>query len=420
VAITDFVAPLYELGRIGDGAALAVAILLGAAFGWFLERGGLGSARKLAGQFYLADFTVFKVMFSAIVTAMLGLFWLGQLGVVDVARVYVPETDLLPQLVGGLVFGAGFVIGGLCPGTSCVAAATGRLDGLAVVAGMLGGIWVFSEAFPVLEPFYMSTPRGTLTLPALLGVPHGVAVFAVVAIALVAFIGAERLRAPGDSSERASRMAKHFRTHRRLAVLAGALGTLALAAGEPYPARRNAAGDAGYVTAIDVARWLRDPRPGLRLVDVRADSAFTAYHIPGAKHIPLAELPRREWPRDAVVVVYADDDASAGEGARLIRGVHTVRVLRSGLLAWIDQIVEPRLVPLPPTATLAEQTARREQLELSRYFGGTPIVSPSAAPSSLRPLSPTRSPLAAGAPRAPARRPQSEAAAVARVIRRGC
>jgi hypothetical protein len=187
------IAPLYELGHIGDGAGLAVALLLGAGFGWFLERGGLGNARKLAGQFYLIDCTVFKVMFSAILTAMLGVFWLGKLGVVDVSRVYVPETYLLPQLVGGLVFGAGFVIGGLCPGTSCVAAATGRLDGLAVVAGMLAGIWLFGEAFPLVERFYASTPRGPFTIPHFLGVSHGVIIFVVVAIALGSFVGAERL-----------------------------------------------------------------------------------------------------------------------------------------------------------------------------------------------------------------------------------
>lgn len=191
------IAPFYELGRIGDGAGLVVALVLGTAFGWFLERGGLGNARKLAGQFYLTDFTVFKVMFSAILTAMLGLFWLGKLAVVDVSRVYVPETYLLPQLVGGLVFGAGFVAGGLCPGTSCVAAATGRLDGLALVAGMFAGIWLFAEAFPMLERFYGSTPRGTLTIPTLLGVPHGVVVFALVAIALGAFVGAGRFERAG-------------------------------------------------------------------------------------------------------------------------------------------------------------------------------------------------------------------------------
>jgi len=193
----DAIAPLYELGRIGDGAGLASALVLGVAFGWFLERGGLGNARKLAGQFYLADFSVFKVMFSAIVTAMLGLFWLGWLGVVDVSRVYVPETYLLPQVLGGLIFGGGFVVGGLCPGTSCVAAATGRLDGIAVLGGMLGGIWLFGEAFALLERFYTSTPRGTFTLPALLGAPHGVVVFALVVIALAAFALVGRLERAG-------------------------------------------------------------------------------------------------------------------------------------------------------------------------------------------------------------------------------
>lgn len=187
VPVAEVLAPLHALGRISDGMGLAVALILGTAFGWFLERGGLGNARKLAGQFYLQDFTVFKVMFSAIVTAMLGLFWLGKLGVVDVSRIYVPETYLLPQLVGGLIFGVGFVIGGLCPGTSCVAAATGRLDGLALLSGMLGGIWVFGEAFPLVQRFYESTPHGTFVLPALLGVSHGVAVGAIAFVALGAF-----------------------------------------------------------------------------------------------------------------------------------------------------------------------------------------------------------------------------------------
>src|SRR6185503_18302804 len=121
---------------------LLIALAIGIAFGFTLERAGLGSAPKLAGQFYLTDFTVFKVLFSAIVTAMLGAFWLGRLGILDLSAVYVPETWLVPQLAGGVVFGAGFVIAGLCPGTSCVAAASGRGDGAAVVGGMFTGVLV--------------------------------------------------------------------------------------------------------------------------------------------------------------------------------------------------------------------------------------------------------------------------------------
>jgi uncharacterized membrane protein YedE/YeeE len=172
---------------------LVIAALIGVAFGWTLERAGLGSAPKLAGQFYLTDLTVFKVMFSAIVTAMLGAFWLSRLGILDLSQVYVPETFLLPQLAGGLLFGVGFVVAGLCPGTSCVAAATGRGDGAIVMLGMFGGVLATGLAFAPLRHFYESTGRGSLTLPDVLRVPYGVVVCAVVAMALIAFQFAERL-----------------------------------------------------------------------------------------------------------------------------------------------------------------------------------------------------------------------------------
>lgn len=190
-------APWYVYGVIGDGAGLAIALLLGIGFGWFLERGGMGSAKKLAGQFYFTDFAVFKIMFSAIVTAMLGLFWLSRLGWVDLAQVHVPETWLLPHIAGGIVFGVGFVMGGLCPGTSCVAATTGRIDGFMVVAGMASGIVGFGFAFPWIRWFYESTPRGALTLPEVFHLPHGVLVFLVVAIALGGFALAERIERLG-------------------------------------------------------------------------------------------------------------------------------------------------------------------------------------------------------------------------------
>jgi uncharacterized membrane protein YedE/YeeE len=186
-------APLSEYGLLGAGGSLAAALLIGVAFGFCLERSGLGSARKLVGQFYLTDLAVFKVMFSAIVTAMLGAFWLARLGVLDLGRVYVPETWLLPQLVGGAAFGGGLAVAGLCPGTSCVAAATGRGDGLAVVAGFFAGVLGAGLAIPSMQRFYLSTARGVLTLPSLLGVSYGVVVLAVVAVALGGFALAERI-----------------------------------------------------------------------------------------------------------------------------------------------------------------------------------------------------------------------------------
>lgn len=186
-------APFFEYGAFGQSASLVVALVIGVAFGWVLEQSGMGSARKLAGQFYLTDMTVFKVMFTAILTAMLGVFWLGWLGVVDVSRIYVPETFIVPQLVGGIVFGAGFAVGGLCPGTSCVSAATGRADGIAVVLGMFAGVFATGLAFDRLAAFYDSTARGTLTIPDVVGLSYGAVVFAVVVFALAGFRAAEAL-----------------------------------------------------------------------------------------------------------------------------------------------------------------------------------------------------------------------------------
>ena len=117
-------APFSEFGMLGARGVLVTGFFIGIAFGACLERAGLGSARKLMGQFNLRDLAVFKVMFTAIVTAMLGLFWLSRFGLVDLTQIPLSPTYLAPQIVGGLVFGAGFVIGGYCPGTSCVAAAS--------------------------------------------------------------------------------------------------------------------------------------------------------------------------------------------------------------------------------------------------------------------------------------------------------
>ena len=180
-------APWLAVGAISAQQGLVLALLIGLGFGWFLERGGLGNARKLAGQFYLTDLTVLKVMFSAIITAMLGLFWLSRLGIIDLTMIYLPPTFLLPQLVGGLVFGFGFVMGGLCPGTSCVAAASGRIDGMVLLAGMLFGVFLFNELYPLIAGFYDSTPLGQITLAEQFNLPHGLLVFTVVGMGLLAF-----------------------------------------------------------------------------------------------------------------------------------------------------------------------------------------------------------------------------------------
>ena len=176
-------------------SGLLIAAVIGVAFGAALERAGLGDPVKLAGQFYCRDFTVVKVMMSALITAMLGSFWLGRLGLVDLGAFYVPETSLVPQLTGGLIFGLGFVLSGLCRGTACVALASGRIEGAVTMLGLLTGVTLTGLAFPAIESFYDLTPRGVLTLPQLTGLPYGVVVALVTMMGLAMFMTIARFEA---------------------------------------------------------------------------------------------------------------------------------------------------------------------------------------------------------------------------------
>ena len=185
--------PLYKYGFFGEEFSLLVAFVLGLGFGFFLERAGFGSARKLAAQFYLYDMSVFKVMFTAIVTGMLGVTYLGWIGWLDLDLVYLVPTFLGPQIVGGLVLGVGFVVGGYCPGTSVAALATGRIDALVYALGNFTGTFAYAEVYPSIKDLVNANPMGQVTLPEVFGLPWGLVVFAVVVIAVVGFWGATKI-----------------------------------------------------------------------------------------------------------------------------------------------------------------------------------------------------------------------------------
>jgi len=194
-------APFYKYGFFGDEMSLVLAFVLGTGFGFFLERAGFGSARKLAAQFYLYDMSVFKVMFTAIVTALLGVTYLGWIGWLDLSLVYLVPTHLVPQIVGGLVLGVGFVVGGYCPGTSVASLATGRIDGFVYAFGIGAGTLVYAEVFPWIKDFVNSNDMGQVTLPEVFNLPWGLLVFAVVLIAVAGFSAATFVeRRIGDKS----------------------------------------------------------------------------------------------------------------------------------------------------------------------------------------------------------------------------
>lgn len=179
--------PISVNGGFGEETGYVVAFIVGILFGFVLERAGFGSSKKLTAVFYGRDMSVLKVMFTAIVTAMIAVQYLGVFGRLDFSLLTVPPTFLWPQIVGGLIFGVGFVMGGYCPGTAVVAAGSGRKDALWFLGGILVGIAGWTFGYPAYRSFYQSTSYGEFTIPAWLNVSPGLIAFSVILMALGAF-----------------------------------------------------------------------------------------------------------------------------------------------------------------------------------------------------------------------------------------
>ena len=186
--------------ELSTGLSLGLAFLFGILFGLSLERSGLGDPRKLTGVFYLREFAVPKVMFTAIVLASAGLYLLSDLGLLDLEQVYFIPTFFWPQLVGGALFGIGFVVSGYCPGTAVAGFASGRLDALVTLAGVSLGSLLFAVVFPVIEGFYGSSNMGTATLQGLLGVNHWIVIVLLATLAGGMFAGIGKLEKREASS----------------------------------------------------------------------------------------------------------------------------------------------------------------------------------------------------------------------------
>ncbi len=121
---------------------LLAGVIFGLVFGFLLQKGGVGKYNVLIGQLLLQDFTVAKVMLTAIIVGMIGIFTLHRFGQVNF---HLKPTRIGANVIGGLLFGAGFALLGYCPGTVAVALAQGSWDALFGMAGLVAGSWIFAE-----------------------------------------------------------------------------------------------------------------------------------------------------------------------------------------------------------------------------------------------------------------------------------
>ncbi|MDI9547110.1 MAG: YeeE/YedE thiosulfate transporter family protein [Chloroflexota bacterium] len=342
-------APYAITELFGHWGANAVYVLIGFAFGAVLEMSGFGNSMKLAAQFYLKEMTVLKVMFTAIVVAMLLIFLTSAAGLLDFNLVWVPPTYLWPGIAGGLLMGVGFIIGGFCPGTSLVSAATLKIDGIFFVLGASFGIFLFGETIQFYDGFFNSSNLGRLILPDLFGVDAGVVVIAVTLMALVMFWGAEQLeRIFGHKDPKA---APRWRYGAAGAALAVALAVLIL--GQPTAEQRWQRIAAEKQLLLDqravqihpgeLLSLIEDPHLQVVMLDVRTETDYNLFHILDARHAPLSAVAEvipelHDQPANTVFVVMSNDEVAATEAWKVLaaESVPNTYILEGGVNRWLD------------------------------------------------------------------------------------
>ncbi len=344
--MTLFPLPLADI--LGHWGAYVVFLLIGFSFGFVLEMAGFGNSKKLAAQFYFQDMTVLKVMFGAIIVAMVLIFGATAVGLLDYNLVWVNPTYLWPGIVGGLIMGVGFIVGGFCPGTSLVAAATAKLDGLFFVLGVVFGIFLFGETVDNFSLFWNSSYMGRLTIPDWLNVPTGVVVLGVVLMALFMFWGSEKLEHLFGKKDPST--APKWRYGAAGVLVLGALALVIVR--QPSNADRWAAISDEKQAMLDnrevqihpaeLLDLSHDTSLKLVMLDVRAEADFNLFHILDAQHVPLDELSERVADlhfeaENAVFVLMSNDETAATEGWKYLvaESVPNVYLLEGGINNWI-------------------------------------------------------------------------------------
>jgi rhodanese-related sulfurtransferase/uncharacterized membrane protein YedE/YeeE len=172
---------------ISNNLNLIVALVIGILFGAILEQAGFSTSKKLVGLFYGYDFTVLRVFFTAGIVAMIGVMGLEHYGLIDMGLVYVNPTFLWSAIIGGLIMGLGFVVGGFCPGTSVCAAAIGKVDAMIFIAGAFIGVLVFAEGYPLFEGLFKSANWGNPRIFETMNMSQNIFAFILIVFALFAF-----------------------------------------------------------------------------------------------------------------------------------------------------------------------------------------------------------------------------------------
>jgi len=343
-------APFDLAAELGIQGSYLVYLGIGFAFGFVLESAGFGDARRLAAQFYFRELVVLKVMFTGIVVAMTLIFLSTALGLLDYDEVWVNPTYLWPGIVGGIIMGLGFIIGGYCPGTSLVSMATLKVDGSFFVMGVITGVLIFGDTVAYFNHFWNSSFMGRFTLPEMLGLDTGVVVFLAVLMALAMFWGLGLLsKAIYGKQEDLSPLKPRIAAALILLLVSGLLlfynqpdleRKWQLLAKEYAPRLEQRT---VYIDPSELLHLMNDEYIDLVIYDVRNEPDWNQFHLVDAKRVPLEELPalRKQilsLPENAVIVLVSNDEILSTRAWKQLMTMAkpNAYILEGGINHWLN------------------------------------------------------------------------------------
>ena len=362
---------------IGNELNYIMALLIGFAFGFVLEQAGFSSSKKLAGVFYGYDFVVLRVFFTAAVTAMIGVIIFAHYGILDIDLIYINPTFLWSAVVGGIIMGVGFILGGYCPGTSVCGAAIGRVDAMIFVLGSFFGVLVFAEGYPLFESLYKAANFGSPKVFDSLSMSQGAFALLLTLVAVGAFWVTAVIEKKVNKGEVTDNTP--VRNYVIVSVIAVVLGFSTLFLHDRKTSMLEQVSDAGYInsqqinmmTSDELAFRIIDEDPKLQIIDVRGEKEFAALALPKAANI----LPQDLFGKlnlellnnpHTKKVFYANDEAEAKRAAVLaaMLGYKNNFVLAGGMNEFKKVILNYQKPAVINTKAEVDASRFREKAQL--------------------------------------------------------
>jgi rhodanese-related sulfurtransferase/uncharacterized membrane protein YedE/YeeE len=364
---------------IGVDLNFIVALIIGILFGAILEQAGFSTSKKLVGLFYGYDFTVLRVFFTAGIVAMIGVMALAHYGLLDISLIYINPTFLMPAIVGGLIMGLGFVIGGFCPGTSVCAAAIGKIDAMIFIGGAFIGVLIFAEGYPFIEEFYKSTNWGNPRLFETLGISQALFAFLLTSVALLAFVAVSVIE------NRVNEIKKPLMRFTPYYLSIASIGILIILSSFMFPERKSSllnmvknpeivnSYKLNTITSDELAFKLMNDEKKFQIIDFRASKDYEKFNLPKSTSFSIDNLFEKEPNKLLTIrhrqnIFVANDEISERKMAILATelGYNNIRILQGGLIEFINQILT--FNPSSDTTTLEQKDTYRFRLRASNLI----------------------------------------------------